>query len=76
MDVDQDKVDDAVLALLLLTLHDRNRAWKTFDWDVLRRLHERGFISDPTTASKAVAFTPVGLQTAERIFRTLFSTRT
>jgi hypothetical protein len=28
MDLDQDKVDEAALALLLLTLHDMNRAWK------------------------------------------------
>jgi hypothetical protein len=76
MDVDQDRVDDAVLALLLLTLHDKNRAWKTFDWDALRRLHEKGFISDPVSASKAVAFTPDGLQNAERIFRNLFLKRT
>ena len=28
MEIDEDKVDDAVLALLRLTLHDKQRAWK------------------------------------------------
>ena len=32
MDIDEEKVDDAVLALLRLTLHDGYRAWKGFDW--------------------------------------------
>lgn len=31
MTIDPQAVDDAVLALLQLTLHDGNRAWKTFD---------------------------------------------
>jgi len=34
MPLDTDKIDDAALALLYLTLHDRYRAWKGFDWDV------------------------------------------
>jgi hypothetical protein len=44
------------LALLYLTLHDRYRAWKGFDWDVLNRLHERGFIEDPVNKTKSVIF--------------------
>jgi hypothetical protein len=32
MEIDTDKVDGAVLALLYLTLHDAARAWKGFDW--------------------------------------------
>lgn len=30
-DLDTDKLDDASLAILSLTLHDRNRVWKVFD---------------------------------------------
>jgi len=29
------KIDEAVLALLYLTLHDGDRAWKGHDWDAL-----------------------------------------
>lgn len=29
------RIDDAVLALLLLGLHEGDRAWKSFDWDAM-----------------------------------------
>jgi hypothetical protein len=38
MELDHAKIDDAVLALLQLGLHDGYRAWKGFDWDSLGRL--------------------------------------
>ena len=38
MTIDPDKIDDAVLALLLLGLHDECRVWKSHDWDALDRL--------------------------------------
>jgi hypothetical protein len=31
MEIDEDKIDDAVLALLWLTLHNERWAWKGFD---------------------------------------------
>jgi hypothetical protein len=37
--------DDAVPAPLYLTLHDGSRAWMSFDWDAMNRLHVKGFIS-------------------------------
>jgi len=49
VDYDEDKVDDVVLALMYLTIHDEARAWKGFDWDALNRLHEKGFIAGPGT---------------------------
>jgi hypothetical protein len=55
MDFDQDKVDDAVLALLYLTTFRDgpvSRAWKGHDWDALNRLHEKGLISDPKSKAK------------------------
>jgi hypothetical protein len=42
--IDADKIDEAVLALLQLTLHDGARAWKGHDWDALDRLHRKGMI--------------------------------
>jgi hypothetical protein len=67
------KIDDAVLALLYLTLHDQNRAWKSFDWDAMNRLHEKGFISNPVGKAKSIAFTDAGLREAERLFDELFT---
>jgi hypothetical protein len=37
-DFDRDKIDEIVLALMQLTLHDYYRAWKGFDWETLDRL--------------------------------------
>ncbi len=47
MALDTDKIDDAALALLYLTLHDGYRAWKGMDWGVLGRLHDKGMIDNP-----------------------------
>jgi hypothetical protein len=38
-EIDTDRIDDTVLALLLLGLHDGMRAWKGLDWDTMDRLH-------------------------------------
>lgn len=72
MELDTQKIDDAVLALLSLGLHDGDRAWKGFDWDALHRLHEQGFISDPRTKTKSVVFTE-GLDRARRLLEELFN---
>jgi len=70
--LDPDKVDEAALALLYLTLHNSNRAWKGLDWDVTNRLHVKGLIADPASKAKSVAFTTEGLQAAERACQKLF----
>ena len=64
MALDTDKIDDAVLALLFLTLHDHWRAWKGFDWDALNRLYEKDLIGDPVNKAKSVVFTEEGLRRA------------
>ncbi len=46
-DYDREKVDEIVIALLYLTLHDSYRAWKGFDWETLDRLYEKGWIENP-----------------------------
>ena len=45
MELDIDKIDEATLALLSLGLHEGVRVWKSFDWDALHRLHEKGDIT-------------------------------
>ncbi len=72
MDYDPDKVDEAVLALLYLTLHDGARAWKSFDWEAMNRLHEKGYISNPVGKAKSVILTEEGLKESERLFKKLF----
>jgi len=75
MEIDTEKVDEAVLGLLYLTLHDGARAWKGFDWDTLNRLHAKGFISDPLSKAKSVILTDEGLRTSERLFTRHFAKR-
>ncbi len=71
--LDDEKIDEAVLALLVLGLHDGWRAWKGFDWDAMSRLHEKGFISDPRGKAKSVVFTEEGLAQAKLLLEKLFS---
>lgn len=73
MEINQDKIDDAVLALMWLTLHDERRAWKGFDWGALARLHAKGLIADPVNKAKSVILTDDGLRQAEELFRDLFT---
>jgi len=73
--VDQDKVDQAVLALLSLGRHEGYRTWKAFDWEVMGRLHQKGYISDPIGKAKSVQFTEEGLRESERLFDSLFCRR-
>jgi hypothetical protein len=72
MDLDTDKIDDAVLALLVLGLHRGGRAWKGYDWEAMNRLHEQGYITDPRGRAKSVVFTEEGLARAEPLLVKLF----
>jgi hypothetical protein len=72
MPLNTDKIDDAALALLYLTLHDGCRAWKGMDWDVLGRLHDKGMIDNPVGKVKSVVFTLEGLERAKALFKEMF----
>jgi hypothetical protein len=69
MKFNQQKVDEAVLAVLWLTLHNEVEAWKTIDWETMDRLHQKGFISDPARRAK----TEEGLAEAEHAAKRLFA---
>jgi len=72
MEIDEEKVDDAVLALLQLTLCGEGRAWKGHDWDALGRLHEKGLICDPVGKAKSVLLTEEGMKRSAELFERLF----
>ena len=53
-EIDADKIDDAVLALLYLGVHGDSflpetmaRAWKGFDWEAMNRLCKKGLYQRP-----------------------------
>ena len=76
--MDNDKVDAAVLALLYLGHWVEGpdkaaRSWKSFDWDAMARLHEKGLISDPVNKAKSVFLSEDGLRTAKAAFDELFA---
>jgi len=76
MELDKDKIDDTVLALLQLTAHGDQfgtRTWKGHDWDVMDRLHQKGWISNPKGKAKSVAFTEEGLKRSQELFEALFT---
>jgi len=73
--VDWDNVDEAALAIMLLGLHGGWRTWKGYDWGILNRLYERGFITDPKGKAKSVIFTEEGLEESQRLFQELFELR-
>jgi hypothetical protein len=68
MEIDEEKIDEAVLGLLYLTL---NR-WKGFDWQVMNHLHEKGFIGNAVNKNKSVVLTDKGIAEARRLFELLF----
>jgi hypothetical protein len=73
---DEQKVDEAVLALLFLTMFEEHgiaRAWKNHDWDALGRLHEKGLIGDPKNKNQSVTLTPAGIEQARECFEKLFA---
>ena len=72
MKYDQDKIDEAALAILFLTLHEERRVWKGIDWGVLDSLHEKAYISDPKNKTKSVVLSDEGLKKAEEFFEKLF----
>jgi hypothetical protein len=70
---DTERIDAAVLALLRLTLHDGDRAWKEHSWDALDRLHAKGLIFDPANEARSVRLTPAGLDRSASLFGALFA---
>ena len=72
MELDTDKIDQAVLALLSLGRHDGYRVWKSFDWEVMNRLHAKGYITDPVSKTRSVLLTEEGARESERLLYELF----
>jgi hypothetical protein len=76
LDLDPDRVDAAVLAVLLLTAHrpdklDAWRSWKGVDWEAADRLYEKGYIADPKSKAKSVALTRAGFERGRALLQAL-----
>ena len=76
MPIDWDKVDEVTLALLKLTSfndHGFVRSWKGHDWEVMNRLHQKGWIHNPVGKAKSVVLTEQGVEQSEALFAKHFS---
>jgi len=76
MEYNKEKVDELALALLYLTSfqekRDGWRAWKGVDWEVMNRLHEKGYIGNPKSKAKSVPLTEEGTRLSEALFKKHF----
>ena len=75
MEVNVEKIDEVVLALLYLNFHNEDegvRAWKSFDGDAMDRLHQKGLISDSKSKAKSVVVTEEGQKLAKELFEKYF----
>lgn len=79
MDYNHAKADEMALALLFLNSMKEGsgtfahiRAWKSFPWDIMDRLHEQGLIDDPRSKSKSVVPTEEGARRSEALFQKHF----
>jgi Domain of unknown function (DUF6429) len=59
---------ELVLALMQLTVHESVRTWKSYDWEVMNDLYERGYISDPRSKAKSVVLTEAGMAQGRTMF--------
>jgi hypothetical protein len=79
MDIDAEKLEQAVLALLYLNSFDEKsggkRAWKALPWSAMDQLHEKGYISDPATKYKSVLLSDEGARLSEELCEKLFAAK-
>ena len=73
---DEDRVDEAALALLWLTTFcehndDPSRAWKGMAWEVIDRLEKRGYLVNSRSAM-SLKLTDQGREQSEALFKRMF----
>ena len=71
MEIDYDKVDEMMLALLYLTsTTDKfgTRVWKGLDVATLTRLYQKGYISDPQSKSPTMLLSEEGARLSKALF--------
>ena len=76
MDIDGEKLEQVVLALLHLNSfkdgHGK-RAWKSLPWEIMDSLHRKDYISDPANKSKSVWLTETGAKLSKELFEKFFA---
>jgi hypothetical protein len=73
--VDWNTIEEMTLALMHLTSFEEHgvvRSWKGYSWEVLNRLHERDWISDPVSKAKSVVLSEEGARRSRELFERHF----
>jgi hypothetical protein len=69
--IDWNKVEEMTLALMHLTSFEEHgvvRSWKGYAWEILNRLHEHGWTSNPVSKAKSVGLTEEGARFSNELF--------
>ncbi len=69
---DEDKIEEAVLALLGALEFENGRVWKRFDFAIMDTLHEKGLISNPRGRAESMVLTEEGTRRAKALAERLF----
>ena len=72
MEYDEKLIEEVVLALLTTFSFDNGNSWKGHDFQIMNRLHEQGFISNPVNKNKSIWLTQEGLERGRQIADRLF----
>jgi len=78
MEYDKDKVDEMMLALLYLTSsHDQygTKAWKGINVEILDRLFQKGYISDPNSKTPTMTLSKEGADLSKQLFFKYFDAK-
>ena len=72
MPLDDQKVEDAVLALLGVFASNDGQTWKRYEFAVMESLFEKGLITDPHGKRESVFLTEEGALKAKELAAKLF----
>lgn len=72
MKYDEKLIEEAVLALLTTFSTHTGNSWKGYDFEIMNRLHEQGFIQNPVNKNKSIWLTAQGLERGRQIADRLF----
>lgn len=67
MNYSDQKIENAVLALLGALEFENGRAWKRFDFGVMETLFKKGLITNPNTRAESIYLTEDGLAKAKAL---------
>jgi hypothetical protein len=73
MKYDDQKIEEAVLALLGVFEFENGRVWKRINFGVMDSLHEKGYITDPKGKAESVYLTEEGMRLARELAARHFS---